>query len=230
MSLVCIFSQACVQWCPVGLRVSHGSIYIKEIGKIHKFGPSHLLLERWLLSIYHIALLLGLCTYVFPSTPAWLSLNVSFESVSWLFKIGIDALLYDSMETWDPVTLHCGIYHTDFFGILYGCESWTIKKAECPRIDVSNCGVGEDSWESLEQQRDPTSLSYRKSTLNIHWKDWCWSWSSKTLATWCEELTHWKRPWCWERLGAGREGDDRGWDGWMASPTRWTWVWGNSRR
>ena len=50
-------------------------------------------------------------------------------------------------------------------------------------------------------------------------------WNSNTLATWCEELTHWKRPWCWERLRARREGDDRGWDGWMASPTRWLWVW-----
>ena len=48
------------------------------------------------------------------------------------------------------------------------------------------------------------------------------------LATWCEELTHLKRPWCWERLGAGGEGDDRGWDGWMASLTQWTWVWVNS--
>ena len=48
-------------------------------------------------------------------------------------------------------------------------------------------------------------------------------------ATWCEELTHLKRPWCWERLRAGGEGDDRGWDGWMASPTRWTWVWVDSR-
>ena len=44
----------------------------------------------------------------------------------------------------------------------------------------------------------------------------------------CEELTHLKRPWCWERLRAGGEGDDRGWDGWMASPTQWTWVWVNS--
>ena len=61
------------------------------------------------------------------------------------------------------------------------------------------------------------------------WKDWCWSWNSNTLATWCKELTHWKRPWCWERLRAGREGNDRGWDGWMASPTQWTWVWVNSR-
>ena len=50
------------------------------------------------------------------------------------------------------------------------------------------------------------------------------SWNSNTLATWCEELTHWKRAWCWEGLGAGGEGDDRGWDGWMTSPTRWTWV------
>ena len=54
--------------------------------------------------------------------------------------------------------------------------------------------------------------------------DCCWSWNSSTLATWCEELTPWKRPWCWERLKAGGEGDDRGWDGWMASPSRWTWV------
>ena len=44
----------------------------------------------------------------------------------------------------------------------------------------------------------------------------------------CEELTHWKRPWCWEGLGAGGKGGDRGWDGWMASLTRWTWVWVNS--
>ena len=64
--------------------------------------------------------------------------------------------------------------------------------------------------------------------MGVHWKDWCWSWNSNTLATSCEELTHWKRLWCWEGLGAGGEGDDRGWDGWMASPTRWTWVWVNS--
>ena len=62
----------------------------------------------------------------------------------------------------------------------------------------------------------------------MHWKEWCWSWNSNTLATWCEELTHWKRPWCWERSKAGGEGDDRGWDGWMASPTQWTWVWVSS--
>ena len=62
----------------------------------------------------------------------------------------------------------------------------------------------------------------------MHWKDWCWS--SYTLATWCDEPTHWKRPWCWERLRARGERGDRGWDGWMASLTQWTWVWANSRR
>ena len=66
------------------------------------------------------------------------------------------------------------------------------------------------------------------TVLSIHWKDWCWNWNSKTLATWCEELTHLKRPWCWERLRAEGEGDDRGFDGWMASLIRWPWVWLNS--
>ena len=50
------------------------------------------------------------------------------------------------------------------------------------------------------------------------------------IATWCEELTHWEKPWCWERLKAGREGGDRGWDGQMASPIQWTWVWADSGR
>ena len=91
-----------------------------------------------------------------------------------------------------------------------------------------NYGVGEDSWESLGLQGDPTSPSWRRSVLGVHWKDWCWSWNSNTLATSCKELTHWKRPWCWEGLAAGGEGDGKGWHGWMTSPTRWTWIWVNS--
>ena len=91
-----------------------------------------------------------------------------------------------------------------------------------------NCGVGKDSWEFPGLQRDKTSQFSRKSILNFHQKDWCWSWSSSTLATWCEELTPWKRPWCWERLKAAGEGGDRGWDGWMASLTRWIWIWAGS--
>ena len=79
--------------------------------------------------------------------------------------------------------------------------------------------VGEDSWESLGLQGDPTSPSERRSVLGVHWKDWCWSWNSNTLATWCKELTHWKKPWCWERLRAGGEGDNKdemvGWHHWL---------------
>ena len=100
------------------------------------------------------------------------------------------------------------------------------RKLSPEKLMVLNCGV-EDSWESLGLQGDPTSPSWRRSVLGVHWKDWCWSWTSNTLATSCEELTHWKRPWCWEELGAGGEGDDRGWDGWMASLIQWTWVWVN---
>ena len=91
------------------------------------------------------------------------------------------------------------------------CIEWAIGSS-CPK----------SLRESFGQQRDQTSQSKRKPTLNIHWKDW--SWNSNTLATWCKELTHWKRPWWWERLRAGGEGDDRGWDDWVASLTQWTWV------
>ena len=100
-------------------------------------------------------------------------------------------------------------------------EGWALKN------DAFECGTGEDSWESLGLKGDQISQSSWKSVLNIHWKDWCWSWSSNTLATWWEELTHLKRPWCWERLKVGGKGDDRGWDGWMAAP--WIWVWVSSR-
>ena len=77
-------------------------------------------------------------------------------------------------------------------------------------------------------RRSNQSILEETSPWCVHWKDRCWSWNSNTSATWCKELTHWKRPWCWERLRAGGEGDDRGWDGWMASLTQWTWVWVNS--
>ena len=109
--------------------------------------------------------------------------------------------------------------------VMYGCENWNIKKAERQRIDAF------ELWFWIRLLRVPWTARrsnqsiLRKSVLNIHWKDWCWSWSSNTLATWCKELIHWKRPWCWERLKVGGEGDNRGWDGWMASRTQWTWVW-----
>ena len=113
--------------------------------------------------------------------------------------------------------------------VTYGCENWTIKKAECQRTDAFELWC----WRRLLRvpwtARRSNQSILRKLVLNIHWKDWCWSWNSNTLTTWCKELTHLKRPWCWERLKVGGEGDDRGWDGWMTSPTQWTWVWVSAR-
>ena len=93
----------------------------------------------------------------------------------------------------------------------YGCESWTVKKAECWRIDAF------EPWCRRRLLRVPWTA--RRSSQSIlkeinpeyFWKDW--SWNSNTLATWCEELTHWKRPSCRALLKAGEEGDNRGWDG-----------------
>ena len=102
------------------------------------------------------------------------------------------------------------------------------RKLRAKELMLLHCGVGEDSWESLGLQGDPTSPFWRRSALGFLWREWCWNWNSSSLATSCEALTHWKRLWCWEGLGAGGEGDDRGWDGWMASLTQWTWVWVNS--
>ena len=93
--------------------------------------------------------------------------------------------------------------------VMCGCESWTIKQAEHWRID------GFELWCWRRLLRVPwtarrSSQSILKEIRDIHWKDWCWSWNSNILATWCEELTHLKRSWCSERLRTGGEGDNRG--------------------
>ena len=115
--------------------------------------------------------------------------------------------------------------------VMYGCETWTIKKAEHWRTDAFELWC----WRRLLRvpwtARRSIQSILKEIFLNIHWKDWCWSWNSNTLATWCKELTHWKRPWkdpfhlMLERLKAGREGDNRRCGNWMASLTQWTWVW-----
>ena len=116
--------------------------------------------------------------------------------------------------------------------VVYGCESWTIKQVEHWRIDSYELWC----WRRL--LRAPwTARRYNQSILKeispkhslegLMLKSFSILQNSNTLATWCKELTHWKRPWSWERLKVG-EGDDRGWDVWMASLTRWTWVWVSS--
>ena len=114
------------------------------------------------------------------------------------------------------LTKVCTVKDMFFPVVVFGCESWNIKLST-EELMCLNYGIGEDTWESPGQQGYQTSQSSRKSILNIHWKDWYWSWSSNTMATWCEAPIHWKRPWCWERLKAGGEGDNRGRAGWMAS-------------
>ena len=110
--------------------------------------------------------------------------------------------------------------------VLYGCESWTTKKAEHPRIDAFELWC----WRRL--LRVPWTA--RRSNQSIL-KEISPEYSLEglmlklSLAMWCEERTHLKRPWCWERSKAGGEGDNRGWDGWMALLTRWTWIWMDSR-
>ena len=108
--------------------------------------------------------------------------------------------------------------------VMYGCESWTIKKNWAPK---NWCFWTVVSEKTLESPLDCKEIQPVHPKGNQSWI-FIGSWNSNTLATWCEEPTHLKRPWCWERLKAGGEGDDRGWDGWMASPTQWTRVWVNS--
>ena len=111
--------------------------------------------------------------------------------------------------------------------VMYGCEGWTVKQAEHQRIGVFELWCWGRLFRVPWAARKSSQSILKEIVLGVHWKDWCWNWNSNTLTTWCKELTHLKRPWCWERLRAG-EGDNRGWDGWLASPTWWTWVWVNS--
>ena len=102
-------------------------------------------------------------------------------------------------------------------------ESWVLKNWCFWTV------VLKKTLESSLDCKEIKPVNPKGSQCWIYWKDWCWSWNANTLAAWWEELPPWKRPWCWERLKAGGEGDDRGWDGWIASPTQWTRVWVGSR-
>ena len=109
--------------------------------------------------------------------------------------------------------------------VICGCESWIVKKADCWRIYAFELWC----WRRL--LRVPWTA--RRSNQSIlkeispEYQGWCWSWNSKPLVTWCKELTHWKRPWCWERLKAGGEGDGRGcmveWHHWL-SGHEFRWI------
>ena len=101
--------------------------------------------------------------------------------------------------------------------VMCGCESWTVNKAEHIRIDVFELWC----WRRLLRVRWTATRSNQSILKEI--SPGC-SLEGLMLNLKLQYLAHWKRPWCWEGLGAGGEGDDRGWDGWMASQTQWTWV------
>ena len=113
--------------------------------------------------------------------------------------------------------------------VMYGCESWTIKKAEHQRIDAFELWY----WRRLLT----VPWTARRSNLSIL-KEISPEYSLEVLVLKMKlqyfgyliwRTDSWKRPWCWERLKAGGEGDNRGWDGWMESPIQWTWAWASSR-
>jgi len=115
--------------------------------------------------------------------------------------------------------------------VTYGCDSWTIKKTEYWRIDAFELWcwrrllrvpwTSRKSNQSILKEINP---EYSLEGLMLKLKLPMLKLKLQYFGTWCEELTHLKRPWCWQRSKARAKGDDRGWDGWMASPTCWTWV------
>ena len=120
----------------------------------------------------------------------------------------------------------CLVKATVFPVVMYRYESWTVKTAERRGTDAF------ELW-CCRRLASPLDCKEIRPVYPKGNQSWIFIWRTdvegetpNTLATWCEELTHLKRPWCWEQLKA--EGDDKGWDGWMASPTQWTWVWVNS--
>ena len=107
-------------------------------------------------------------------------------------------------------------------------ESWTVKKAEHWRIDAFELWYWRRLLRAPWTARRSNQSILKEISPGCSLEGMMLKLKLQCLAMSCKELTHWKRLWCWEGLGAGGEGDNRGWDGWMASPTWSTWVWVNS--
>ena len=105
---------------------------------------------------------------------------------------------------------------------MFGCESWTIKKVECWKIDAFELWCWTRLLRVLWKARRSNQSVLKEISPEYSLERLMLKEKRHTLATWCKELTHWKRPWCSEWLKVGGEGDDRGWNGWMALPSQWT--------
>ena len=113
--------------------------------------------------------------------------------------------------------------------VVYWCECWSIKKAECQRTNAFELWC----WRRLLKVPLTAQKSNQPSLEEINptsFRDGMMLMLKlQYFVTWCEEPTHWKRPWCWKRMKAKEEGSSRGWDGWIASPTQWALIWANYR-
>ena len=147
----------------------------------------------------------------------------SLHMLTAAIKLNLDSILKSGDIT--LLTKFCLVKAMAFPAVMYGCENWAIKKSEHWRIDVLELWC----WRRLLRvpwtaRRSNQSIlrgispEYPLEGLMLKLK-------LQYFGHWCEELSHWKRPWCWETLKAGGEEGNRGWDGWMASLIQWTWIW-----
>ena len=169
---------------------------------------------------------------------------------TWVQSLGQEDLLEKGMATHSSI-LTWRIAGTEepgspqFMGSLRVRHYWMTKHSAAQHtVEIKEKGLIRASrliqitlrWSVLKKKRQRKSYILKSDwfliclKMNLHFINAYMKIKLINLATWCEELTHWKRPWCWERVKAGGEGDDRGWVGWMASLTQWTWIWANSRR
>ena len=137
-----------------------------------------------------------------------------------LFMTNLDSIL-KSRDITLPKKVH-PVKAMVFPVVMYGCDNWTLKKAECRRVDAFELWC----WRRLLRvpwtARRSNEPILKEISPGCSWKDWCWSWNSSTLATWCKELIHWKRPWYgkdWGQKDKGMTEDELvGWHHWLSGP------------
>ena len=153
--------------------------------------------------------------------------------IGWWWESSVESQGYQSLGSRRPGAVCSGHQVVNIFSLVPGFSHLQNNSGNVYQILLSRYHR-EEQKQRIRGERCPGETqgnytSTRHRTLNIYWKDWCWNWSSYILVISCKQPTHWKRPWCWQRIRAGEGGND-GWDGWMALCTQWTWVWMNPER
>ena len=163
--------------------------------------------------------------------PKSLQMVACSHEIKWRLLLGRKIMTnLDSIFKSRDITLPTKVHLVKLWFFQWPCMDVRVglwRKLSAKELMLLNCGVGEDSWEFRGLQGDPTSPFKGDQSWVFFGRTDA---KAETAVLWPPhaELTHWKRLWCLERLGAGGHRDDREWDGWMASPTQWTWVWVDS--